>query len=64
MLNVKRLIVSAIERACDMTHFVTHHRPWLWAFAHCPLARLSYNLDERWGTGRWGPSADQAGDES
>ena len=65
MLKIKSFIVRATERSCDMTHWVTHHRPWLWLprlpgglCVHCPLADLSDRLDERWGTGRWAPAED------
>lgn len=58
--RIKRLIVAGLERACDLTHPITHHRPWLWLphpkgiAWHCPLADLSARLDERWGTRQWG----------
>jgi hypothetical protein len=50
---VKVRIVRGLEGLCDATHFVTYRRPWLWFFPYCPLARLSYSLDERWGTRQW-----------
>lgn len=50
---MRRRLVIAAERLCDLTHFITLHRPWLWVFPHCPLARLSFYLDDRWQTGVW-----------
>lgn len=54
-MRLKRFIVDALERSCDVTHVVTHHRPWLWVGSPCPLAQWSFRLDERWGTGCWTP---------
>lgn len=48
-------IVTMLDSACERTHFITGRRPWLWAFRHCPLAKLAVRLDERWDTGVWGP---------
>jgi len=53
MNKVKLWIVVGLERLCDMTHFITHHRPWLWWFKHCPFAGLSFRLDERWEIDHW-----------
>lgn len=51
---MKYAIVRFLERACNITHPIVMHRPWLWIFASCPLSRLSFWLDERWGwTGAW-----------
>jgi hypothetical protein len=45
MIRVRRLIVTALNRACDLTH--DHHR---WG---CILATWSDRLDQRWQTGVW-----------
>ncbi len=44
MLRLKRMIVTALERACALTHpFSSKHRPAEW----------SGYLDELWETGLW-----------
>ena len=50
---MKRAIVKGLEQLCCWTHFITHHRPWLWWFSHCPFTNLSFWLDQRWDTGVW-----------
>jgi hypothetical protein len=53
-MTTKQWIVRSLENWCDRLHFITHHRPWLWVFRdHCPLASLSFRLDEKWDTGVW-----------
>ena len=62
-MNAKSRFVSFLDTACTWGHWFTHHRPWLsfvgrksgdeWWRSHCPLAALSYDLDERWGTDVW-----------
>ena len=51
---MRRFIVKWMEKACDWTHPIVHHRPWLWLpLPVCPLAHYSGQLDERWKTGWW-----------
>ena len=51
---LRRFIVIALERACVPVHQITHRRPFLWTpWPLCPLAELSYRLEERWKTGAW-----------
>jgi hypothetical protein len=50
---MKRAIVSGLETACVKTHWITNHRPWLWAFRNCQLSDLSMWLDRHWHTGHW-----------
>lgn len=51
---MKRWIVATLEDPlCRWTHPITNRRPWLWFFHHCPLAELSFRLEERWNTGAW-----------
>jgi hypothetical protein len=50
MGRLRRGIVAALESGCVLTH----RGPWVWLqFGHCPLARLSDALDQRWQTGVW-----------
>lgn len=51
--RVKRWIVVHLETVCEWTHWVTHHRPWLWVFQHCPFAVMSCALNDRWGLDVW-----------
>lgn len=50
---MKKRIVSGLETLCDYVHWFTNRRPYLWFFGHCPLARLSDHLDQKWETGVW-----------
>ena len=52
---MKRWLVGRLEDLCTLTHWITHHRPWLWlpGVHVCQLAMWSSQLDERWGTGVW-----------
>ena len=54
MRRVRSAFVSGLETACDWSHPIVHHRPWLWLpFPICPLATLSCSLNERWGLDVW-----------
>lgn len=48
-MRLKRFIVAVLDRGCNLTHPVTHRRPWVDRFHYCPLAVLSFKLAERWG---------------
>lgn len=54
MRSARWYIVRGLEHACHYSHPVVHHRPWLWLpLPVCPLATLSFRLDDRWHTGAW-----------
>lgn len=49
---MKRRIVHNLERACSLTHWL-HRRPFVRLLPVCPLAVLSWRLDQRWHTNEW-----------
>lgn len=53
-MNLRRLVVIGLERACPFTHPVVHRLPfYLLRLPLCPLATLSAWLDDRWDTVVW-----------